>query len=121
MHIDKVTISETHEIVLGEKTLRWQKIEASVVLELGESSMKGANYVQDFINEWNKRPQHVNQQAVANLDSVIQEDDETTKQFNELKQKIEQAETKQQAYDILNQHNDWKFNLDLKKIINKKP
>lgn len=55
MYIDKVNISETYEIYNGEKILRWKKIEANVNLSAGEDSMQGANFVQEFINEWNNR------------------------------------------------------------------
>ena len=55
MYIDKVNISETYEIVNCEKILRWKKIEANVNLSAGEDSMQGANFVQEFINEWNNR------------------------------------------------------------------
>lgn len=55
MYIDKVNISETYEIFNGERVLRWKKIDASVSLKEGEDSMKGADFLQDFINEWNKR------------------------------------------------------------------
>lgn len=62
MYIDKVNISETHEIINGEKILRWKKIEANVHLNEGEDSMQGANYVQEFINEWNNRTQYLSNQ-----------------------------------------------------------
>lgn len=62
MYIDKVNISETHEIFNGERVLRWKKIDASVSLKEGEDSMKGAGFLQDFINEWNKREYKIPQE-----------------------------------------------------------
>jgi hypothetical protein len=73
MYIDKVNISETFEMLGDEKVLRWQKIEASVVLKEGENSMQGANYIQDFINEWNKKGNQPKTIEISKVDTVIEE------------------------------------------------
>jgi hypothetical protein len=73
MYIDKVNISETFEMLGDEKVLRWQKIEASVVLKEGENSMQGANYIQDFINEWNKKGNEPKTIAVVPIDAAVEE------------------------------------------------
>ena len=73
MYIDKVNISETFEMLGDERVLRWQKIEASVVLKEGENSMQGANYIQDFINEWNKKGSEPKTIEVIKVDTVIEE------------------------------------------------
>ena len=73
MYIDKVNISETFEMLGDERVLRWQKIEASVVLKEGENSMQGANYIQDFINEWNKKGSELKVAEIEKVDTLIEE------------------------------------------------
>jgi len=97
MYIDKVNISETYEIYNGEKILRWKKIEANVNLSQGEDSMQGAEYVQDFINEWNNR-NNVRQYPLSESECIS---------ANPIPQQVSTKPTKEQVFiETINTYTD---------------